>query len=37
MRGAVAGDPTIVKTIEKKNGGMKWEGRSTPWKTMTRL
>jgi hypothetical protein len=29
MKRAVAGDPSIVKTIEKKNKGMKWEGRSS--------
>jgi hypothetical protein len=32
-----AGDPSIVTMIEEKNGLKKWEGRSPPWKTMTRL
>jgi hypothetical protein len=37
MRRTAAGDPSIVKTIEEKNGGKKWQERIIPWKTMTRL
>jgi hypothetical protein len=37
MRRTAVGDTSIVTTIEEKNGRMKWQGRSTPWKTKTRL
>jgi hypothetical protein len=37
MRKTAAGDPNIVKTIEEKNGGKKWQGRSTPWEIKTRM
>jgi hypothetical protein len=32
-----AESPSIVETIEENNGEKKWQGRSTQWKTMTRL
>jgi hypothetical protein len=37
MGRTAAGEPSIVKTTEKNNGGKKWEGRYIPWKMMPRL
>jgi hypothetical protein len=34
MRKTAAGDPNIVKTIEEKNGGKKWQWRRSPLKSM---
>jgi hypothetical protein len=37
MRRTAARDHNIVRKIEEKNGGKKWQGRSTPWEIKTRM